>query len=201
MLALQGLAHCFERGDDGGKLRDVFVIEPVSANSLECMVAGKASASSRLTSSLKEKAALQLHCASTGHNITYMHSKSGCPPVPIASRCAGAQTCFKALVGVTLGDAMARDKSKLPEEFADASFCEHYDFRCDATARTWLRPHAQDNLLWVLPCCSGHAALLALHGVEGVLPCLHTVARPLHQVTGMLILSSSVQIIYIMLWH
>lgn len=40
MLALQGLAHCFERGEDGGRLQDVFVIEPVSANSLECMVAG-----------------------------------------------------------------------------------------------------------------------------------------------------------------
>ena len=41
VLALQGLAHCFERGEDGGKLQDVFVIEPVSANSLECMVAGE----------------------------------------------------------------------------------------------------------------------------------------------------------------
>ena len=60
---------------------------------------------------------------------------------------AGAQTCFKAVAGVTLGDAMARDKSKLPEEFAEAAFCDDYDFRCDATARTWLRPHAQDNLL------------------------------------------------------
>ena len=36
---VQGLAHCFERSDDG-KLHDVFVIEPMSANSLECMVAG-----------------------------------------------------------------------------------------------------------------------------------------------------------------
>ena len=41
MLKMQGLAHCFERGEDGGKLQDVFVIEPVSANSLECMVAGE----------------------------------------------------------------------------------------------------------------------------------------------------------------
>ena len=62
-------------------------------------------------------------------------------------RRAGARTCFKSLVGIKLGDAMARNKSLLPEEFADASFCEDYDFRCDATARTWLRPHAQDNLL------------------------------------------------------
>ncbi len=33
-LALQGLAHCFEK-DDNGKLADRFVIEPISANSLE----------------------------------------------------------------------------------------------------------------------------------------------------------------------
>lgn len=30
----QGLAHCFEK-DDNGKLADCFVIEPISANSLE----------------------------------------------------------------------------------------------------------------------------------------------------------------------
>lgn len=34
-----GLAHCFEKGDDG-KLQDCFVIEPISANSLECMGTG-----------------------------------------------------------------------------------------------------------------------------------------------------------------
>ena len=34
-----GLAHCFEKGDDG-KLADRFLIEPVSANSLEAMAAG-----------------------------------------------------------------------------------------------------------------------------------------------------------------
>lgn len=39
MHLAQGLAHCFER-DEGGRLTDVMVIEPVSANSLECMVAG-----------------------------------------------------------------------------------------------------------------------------------------------------------------
>ena len=35
----QGLAHCFEKSDEG-KLVDRMVIEPVSANSLECMAAG-----------------------------------------------------------------------------------------------------------------------------------------------------------------
>lgn len=96
-----GLAHCFEKGDDA-KLQDVFVIEPVSANSLECMV-------------------------------------------------AGARTCFKVVTGVTLADAMSRDKSKLSEEFAAGRFCDDYEFRCDATARTWLRPHPQDNLLDIVP--------------------------------------------------
>ena len=35
----QGLAHCFEKSEEG-KLVDRMVIEPVSANSLECMAAG-----------------------------------------------------------------------------------------------------------------------------------------------------------------
>jgi hypothetical protein len=35
-LPPQGLAHCFRKGEDG-KLVDVFVIEPLSASSLECM--------------------------------------------------------------------------------------------------------------------------------------------------------------------
>lgn len=37
--SIQGLAHCFEKSDEG-KLVDRMVIEPVSANSLECMAAG-----------------------------------------------------------------------------------------------------------------------------------------------------------------
>ncbi|GAB4820506.1 hypothetical protein N2152v2_007552 [Parachlorella kessleri] len=39
MHASGGLAHCFEKGDDG-KLTDRFVIEPITANSLECMANG-----------------------------------------------------------------------------------------------------------------------------------------------------------------
>ncbi len=37
-LSCQGLAHCFEKTDSGTS--DVFVIEPVAANSLECMATG-----------------------------------------------------------------------------------------------------------------------------------------------------------------
>lgn len=40
MLApLQGLSHCYVKGDDG-KLVDQFVIEPINANSIECMANG-----------------------------------------------------------------------------------------------------------------------------------------------------------------
>ena len=39
----QGLAHCFEKAEHG-KLKDKFVIEPITANSLECMAAGMPSA-------------------------------------------------------------------------------------------------------------------------------------------------------------
>ncbi len=60
---------------------------------------------------------------------------------------AGTKTCFTVVTGLTLGEAMRRDKSALPEDFAAGRFCEDYEFRCEASARTWARPHAQDNLL------------------------------------------------------
>ena len=63
---------------------------------------------------------------------------------------AGTKTCFTSVTGITAGDALRRDKSLLPPEFADATFCEDYEFRCEASARTWSRPHAQDNLLCVI---------------------------------------------------
>ena len=40
MLLRQGLAHCFVKNEDG-KLADQFVIEPITANSLECMAVGE----------------------------------------------------------------------------------------------------------------------------------------------------------------
>lgn len=74
------------------------VIEPIAANSLECMV-------------------------------------------------LGAKTCFKAVTGLVLEEALTKDKSRLPEDFQGATFCNEFEYRCGASARTWLRPHAQDNLL------------------------------------------------------
>lgn len=74
------------------------VIEPIAANSLECMV-------------------------------------------------LGAKTCFRAAVGTTVEDALSKDKALLPEDFQEASYCSDFQMRCGASARTWLRPHAMDNLL------------------------------------------------------
>jgi phosphatidylinositol glycan class S len=60
---------------------------------------------------------------------------------------AGGKTSFREVKGLTLGDALSRDTSLLPAEWAGAVFCDEYDFRCSACARTWARPHAQDNLM------------------------------------------------------
>lgn len=96
-----GLAQCFEKNDEG-KLVARMVIEPVSANSLECMV-------------------------------------------------LGAKTCFKAAVGMTVEEALAKDPARLPEDFRSATYCSDFQMRCGASARTWLRPHAQDNLMDLVP--------------------------------------------------
>jgi hypothetical protein len=39
MFVLQGLCHCYVK--DEGKLADKFIIEPITANSLECMAKGE----------------------------------------------------------------------------------------------------------------------------------------------------------------
>eukprot|EP00887_Chlorella_sp_A99_P001490 scaffold8.g1490.t1 len=96
-----GLAHCFEKSDDG-KLEDRYLIEPITANSLECMA-------------------------------------------------NGAKTCYQHVFSLTLGDALQRSKAALPKEFAAGMFCEEFEARADAAARTWMRPHALDNLLDIVP--------------------------------------------------
>lgn len=60
---------------------------------------------------------------------------------------AGAKTSFKLATGISFADAMARDKARLPEQFADGFFCDEWAYRLEAAARTWQRPHAQDNLM------------------------------------------------------
>ena len=58
----------------------------------------------------------------------------------------GAKTSYIHVFGLLLQDALA--KNTLPSEFDDGSLCENYESRCDAAARTWMRPHAVDNLMY-----------------------------------------------------
>lgn len=62
---------------------------------------------------------------------------------------AGAKTCFLEVTSVRLGQALQRSLTDLPPGWAEkgAVWCDDYDFRVGACARTWLRPHAQDNLM------------------------------------------------------
>ena len=48
---------------------------------------------------------------------------------------------------MTVGQALSMDRDALPADFEGASWCENYDYRCQAAARTWQRPHAMDNLM------------------------------------------------------
>ncbi|EFN58417.1 hypothetical protein CHLNCDRAFT_140366 [Chlorella variabilis] len=95
-----GLCHCYVKED--GKLADKFIIEPITANSLECMA-------------------------------------------------KGARTSFTHVFSLRLEEALQRSKAAYPAEFAEGTFCEDYETRCDACARTWMRPHAMDNLLDIVP--------------------------------------------------
>jgi len=96
-----GLAHCFQKSDEG-KLENLFVIEPLSASSLECMA-------------------------------------------------AGARTSYKAVYGLSYAEASQRSREVLPEAFAEGLFCDKWNVRLEAAARTWQRPHAQDNLMDIVP--------------------------------------------------
>ena len=112
------MAHCFEKNEQGF-LEDRHdshartarqpgraphpatcrrVIEPISANSLECM------------------------------------SNQGA-------------TSFVVVTSMHLEEALSRDKSGLPDEFQEAVFCDEFANRLAATARTWKRDHAQNNLM------------------------------------------------------
>ncbi|KAK9845336.1 hypothetical protein WJX81_003762 [Elliptochloris bilobata] len=66
---------------------------------------------------------------------------------------AGAKTCFLEVTSVRLGKALQRNMGELPAMWAKkgAVWCDDYDFRVGACARTWLRPHAQDNLMDIVP--------------------------------------------------
>ena len=63
----------------------------------------------------------------------------------------GAPTSFKAVTGVTLGEARKMDASLLPEDFQDVSFCDEFEARAEAAARTWTRQHAREELMGIVP--------------------------------------------------
>ncbi|KAG2489358.1 hypothetical protein HYH03_012188 [Edaphochlamys debaryana] len=63
----------------------------------------------------------------------------------------GARTSYKAVTGISFGEAFARKRDALPEGFKEAVWCDNYEYRCEAAVRTWLRPHAQDNLMDIVP--------------------------------------------------
>lgn len=63
----------------------------------------------------------------------------------------GARTSFKLATGLSYRDALARNRELLPEEFKGGVFCEKFEYRLDAAVRTWQRPHAQDNLMDIVP--------------------------------------------------
>jgi len=64
---------------------------------------------------------------------------------------AGARTSYKTVYGLSYGEAAQRSKEQLPEIFAEAHFCDKWGVRLEAAARTWQRPHAQDNLMDIVP--------------------------------------------------
>lgn len=135
-IALQGLAHCFEK-DDNGKLADRFVIEPISANSLEVRLCRLFRPSTHYGAI---KCLQDMDPPSSSDLLGLTLGFRQC-------MATGAKTCFKEVKSVTLSEALSRDRAVLPEEWASATFCDEYDFRCGACARTWSRPHAQDNLM------------------------------------------------------
>ena len=56
-------------------------------------------------------------------------------------------TSFQAVTSLRIAQALQQDKSSLPEPFREGVFCEEFQARLTASARTWQRPHAQENLM------------------------------------------------------
>ena len=154
--------------NEDGKLADQFVIEPITANSLECMAVGERGPGGQRAVAGRGRRLLRpgvpacwpAYVPSSPPPPLPPPSASHCisppphtpPPHPTPSplhgcRRTGASTSFKHVFSLRLGEALARDKSALPPEFAAGSYCENFEARCDACARTWMRPHALDNLL------------------------------------------------------
>mmetsp|Transcript_24120 Transcript_24120/g.55701 ORF Transcript_24120/g.55701 Transcript_24120/m.55701 type:complete len:252 (+) Transcript_24120:90-845(+) len=103
-----GLAHCFKRGETGNKLQDVYVLEPVSASTVEVV-----------------------------NN--------------------GAETSYESFVGTTVQEILSEDVSKVPAELLgghdadEVMFAEDLEFRTGCAARTWMRDHAQEVVMKLVP--------------------------------------------------
>lgn len=54
------------------------------------------------------------------------------------------------MTGTNLETALQRNAEMFPNEFSKGLFCEAYEDRCQAAARTWTRTHAQDNLMYLI---------------------------------------------------
>ena len=139
---LQGLAHCFEK-DDNGKLADRFVIEPISANSLE--VRDIRTYVTLLDIHTCLPCSRDLSCSERHFSLGCSNMKS--TSILLQCMAAGGKTCFKEVKSMHLGEALSRDKAEFPEEWSAARFCDDFEFRAGACARTWARTHAQDNLM------------------------------------------------------
>lgn len=74
------------------------------------------------------------------------------PVAPPSLECmaGGAATSFLHVWGTTFGEVVGMDKSVLPAEMQHGAWCEDFVFRLNCVARTWMRPDAQDNLLYVM---------------------------------------------------
>ena len=69
----------------------------------------------------------------------------------LESLAAGAKTSYTEVMATTAGAVTGRDRATLPAAWGDAKFCEDWDARLGAVARTWARPHAVDNLMDIVP--------------------------------------------------
>eukprot|EP00929_Paragymnodinium_shiwhaense_P017033 TRINITY_DN1258_c0_g3_i1.p1 TRINITY_DN1258_c0_g3~~TRINITY_DN1258_c0_g3_i1.p1 ORF type:complete len:306 (+),score=86.81 TRINITY_DN1258_c0_g3_i1:130-1047(+) len=100
-----GLAHCFEQVEQG-KLKDVYVLEPIAASTVEVI-----------------------------NN--------------------GAQTSYETFIGTTVGEVLSQDTSAFPKELLDGhdevQWGDNLEFRTGCAARTWMRDHAKDVVMKLVP--------------------------------------------------
>lgn len=108
-----GLSHCYAKNEDG-KLADQYMIEPITANSLECMATGEWRAAP-LHPCL---CAVHSSACSAWWNAQQAATQAAAAASALPFLLAGGKTSFVHVFSLRLGEALARDKSAFPEEFA-----------------------------------------------------------------------------------